>query len=157
MVSGEIPSSFYAERKGDRALISLPLLRTLVLPGEDPTLKPSFIYLFIYLLTYLLRQHPWHMEVPRLGVELDPQLSAYTTATVMPDLSCVCDLHYTSLQCWILNPLSKARDQTLILMGTSQICYLCTTAGTPPRPHLTSFISRKALSLQSQWPKASTY
>ena len=28
-------------------------------------------------------------------------------------------------------PLSKARDQTLILMDTSQICLLCATMGTP--------------------------
>jgi len=29
-----------------------------------------------------------YMEVPRLGVELELQLLAYTTATVTPDLSC---------------------------------------------------------------------
>ena len=33
------------------------------------------------------------MEVPRLGVELELQLMAYATATVVPDLSHVCDLH----------------------------------------------------------------
>ena len=27
--------------------------------------------------------HPWHMEVPRLGVESELQLLAYTTATAM--------------------------------------------------------------------------
>ena len=42
------------------------------------------------------------MEVPRLGVELELQLPAYTTAT--PDPSCICDLHYSSWQHWILNP-----------------------------------------------------
>ena len=61
------------------------------------------------------------MEVPRLGVESELQLLAYTTATATPDLSCVCDLHHSSRQCPILNPLSKARDQTHILMDTSQI------------------------------------
>ena len=29
--------------------------------------------------------HLWHMEVPRLGVQLELQLPAYTTATAMPD------------------------------------------------------------------------
>ena len=43
------------------------------------------------------------MEVPRL------QLLAYTTATAMQDLSCVCDLHHSSWQHQILNPLSKVR------------------------------------------------
>ena len=51
------------------------------------------------------------MEVPRLGVKLELQLLAYgtATATAMQDLSCVCDLHYSSWQ-RILNPLSGARD-----------------------------------------------
>ena len=51
----------------------------------------------------------WHMEVPRLGVESQLQLPASTTATAVPDLSHICDLHHSSWQCWILNPLSKAR------------------------------------------------
>ena len=71
------------------------------------------------------------MEVPRLGAELELQLLVYTTATVTPDPSRVCDLHYSSQQHWILNPLSEARDQTCILMDASQICFCCTTAGTP--------------------------
>ena len=31
------------------------------------------------------------------------------------------NLHHSSWQCWFLNPLSKARDQTHILMDTSQV------------------------------------
>ena len=49
----------------------------------------------------------------------------------MPDLSRVFDLHHSSWQCWILNPLSKARDQTRKLMVPSQICFRCATTGTP--------------------------
>ena len=33
----------------------------------------------------------------------------YTTATATPDLSHVCNLHHSSRQRWILNPLSKAK------------------------------------------------
>ena len=54
--------------------------------------------------------HPWHMEVPRLLVELELQLVAYATATATWDPSCVCALHHSSWQCPILNPLSEARD-----------------------------------------------
>ena len=43
----------------------------------------------------------------RLGVKWELQLPAYTTAIAMPDLSRFCDLHCTSQQCQILNPLSK--------------------------------------------------
>ena len=47
------------------------------------------------------------------------------------DLSCLCDLQYNSRQCWILNPLSKARDRTCILMAADQICFHWATTGTP--------------------------
>ena len=50
------------------------------------------------------------MEVPRLGVRYEIQLLAYTTPTAMQDLSHICDLHHSSWQCQIPNPL--ARDQT---------------------------------------------
>ena len=45
------------------------------------------------------------MEVPRLRVELELQLLVYATATAIPDPSCTCDLHHSSRQRWILNPL----------------------------------------------------
>ena len=61
------------------------------------------------------------MEVAKLGVKLGLQLLAYATAT--PDLSHVYDLCHSSQQHQILNPMSKARDQTCILMVTSQICF----------------------------------
>ena len=70
-----------------------------------------FIYLFIYLFIYCFLGLPQrHMEVPRLGVESELQLPAYTTATATWDPSHVCDLHHSSLQHQILNPLSEARD-----------------------------------------------
>ena len=59
------------------------------------------------------------MEVPRLGVQSELQFLTYTTAPAWPDLSCVCDLHQSSWQCQILNPLRGARDWTHILIATS--------------------------------------
>ena len=61
------------------------------------------------------------MEIPRLGVKLELYPPAYTKATATPDLSCSCDLHHSSHQWQIFNPLSKAGDQTCILMDASQI------------------------------------
>ena len=52
------------------------------------------------------------------------------TATTTQDLSCVCNLYHSSGQCQILNPPSEAKDQTCILMDTSQIPFHCTTTGT---------------------------
>ena len=59
------------------------------------------------------------------------KLPGYTTATGTWDLSHDYDLHHSSQQHWIPNPLSQARDQTHILTDTSQICFHCTTMGTP--------------------------
>ena len=50
------------------------------------------------------------MEVPRLGVESELSLPAYARATATPDLNHVCDLHHSSQQRQILNPLSEAGD-----------------------------------------------
>ena len=69
-----------------------------------------FILFFCYSFFFPQGPHLWHMEVPRLGVQSELQLLAYTRATTAQDLSHVCNLHYSSQQCRILNPLSKARD-----------------------------------------------
>ena len=61
------------------------------------------------------------MEVPRLGIGSELQLLAYTTAAATQDPSRVCDLYHSSQQFQILNPLSKDKDRTHILMDTSQI------------------------------------
>ena len=65
--------------------------------------------------------YPQNMEVPKLGVDSELQLLAFTTATAMPDPSHICDLHCSLRQRRILNLLSKARDGNRILMDTSQI------------------------------------
>ena len=59
----------------------------------------SFLFLFFFFWPHLQ-----HMEVPRLGVELELQPPAYTTGTATQDLSHVCDLHHSSWQHQILNP-----------------------------------------------------
>ena len=82
-----------------------------------------FYCAFVFCFCFFLELHPWHMEVPSLGVKLELQLLAYTTATAMQDLSHVFDLHHRLRQCWILNPLSRARDQTRILMDSIWICF----------------------------------
>ena len=50
------------------------------------------------------------MKVPKLGVESELQLLAYTTATTMLlDLICIWDLHHSS-QCPMLNPLRPREE-----------------------------------------------
>ena len=57
------------------------------------------------------------------------RIGATATATWAP--SCVCDLHHSSWQCRILNPLGEDRDRTCVLTDTSQICFCWATMGTP--------------------------
>ena len=77
----------------------------------------------------ILGLHLWHMEVPRLRVESELQLPSYASATAMPDLSCVWDLYHSLRQCQILNSWRETRDQTHILMHTSQVCKLLSHNG----------------------------
>ena len=56
---------------------------------------------------------------------------SYTTATATWDPNHVFNLHGSSQQHWILNPMSKARDGTHVLMDTSQVCDHWATTGTP--------------------------
>ena len=71
------------------------------------------------------------MEVPRWGVKMELQLPAYATATATQDLSYVFNLHHSSRQYWIFDPLSKARDWTWVLVDTSRVCYNWAATGTP--------------------------
>ena len=83
------------------------------------------------------------MEVPRLGVESELRLPAYTTDKAMPDLSHIYDLHHSSQQCQILNPLSKAKNRTCILLDTSWIRFHCTTTGTSTENYYYYFLTRE--------------
>ena len=76
--------------------------------GMDPDIWLQHSYSFF--LSLFLGLHVWHVEVPRLGVEMEMLLP--TNATAMPDPSCLWDKH--------LNPQSEARDQprsSWILVG----------------------------------------
>ena len=53
---------------------------------------------------------PYGGSRARGQIRSELQLPACTTATAMPDPSCVCSLHHSSWQCRILNPLKRAID-----------------------------------------------
>ena len=74
---------------------------------------------FFFLLLFLW-PHRQHMEVPRLEVqsELQPPATATAIAIATPDPSCIRDLYPDLWQHLTLNPQSKARDRTHILMDT---------------------------------------
>ena len=88
--------------------------------GKDQTciLMHTSLVLFFFV---FLGLHLQLVEFPRLGVESELKLLAYTTATAIQDPSHICNLHHSSRQHWILNPLIEARDQTCVLMDAGQI------------------------------------
>ena len=112
--------------------------------GQHFFLFPSLFFFF------LLGLHPWHMEVPRLGVKSELRLlaTATATATATRDPSHLCDLHHSSRRRQILNPLSEARDRTHNVMVPSQIHFHCATTGTPAASFVMSFCSVKASHLE---------
>ena len=91
----------------------------------------SSLFFLLLLFCFVLFAFYGHTEFPRLGVRSELQLPVYTTATAMPGLSRACDLHHSSRQHWILNPLSEAKDGSSILMDTSWVYYHWATTGIP--------------------------
>ena len=114
---------------GEKFTTSTPiqkLERWYILMPDKIDFKIKIVYNFFF-----LGSHQRHTEVPRLGVEYELQLLAYTTATAMENPSHICDPHHSPWQWQILNPLSEARDQTHDLMDTSQVRFCWATTGTP--------------------------
>ena len=74
------------------------------------------LYIAIFFSFCFVGLYPRHMEDPRLEVQLELQLPAYGTAAAPPDPSHICDLHHSSWEHGILNPLCKAGDRTCVLM-----------------------------------------
>ena len=96
-----------------KALITSKLYHAVVL--VNTSLITGDLYLFLFLLFCF----------PKL------QLPACTTATATRDLSSVCNLYQSSQQHRIPNPLSEARDQTRVLLDTSQVHFCYAAMGTP--------------------------
>ena len=89
-------------------------------------LQGKQIFFFVFLGPHM---RPYGSSQASVKSEL--QLPAYTIATAMPDPSCVCNLHLSSQQNQMFNPLSKARDQTHVFMDTSLVHYHWAKTGTP--------------------------
>ena len=80
--------------------------RRVLKPLAASSEPPSLTFWLVFLVSvFFLGSHLQHMEVPRLGDELELHLPAYTTATAT----------------WDPKPLSRTRDQTRILMDTSRV------------------------------------
>ena len=74
------------------------------------------LLLLLFFFLPFLWPHPWYMEIPRLGVELELQPATYIIA------------HGNTGS---FNPLSEAKGQTWIFKDTGQVHYHWAMMGTP--------------------------
>ena len=77
----------------------------------------------------------WPIPQPQQH-QIQAESVLYTTAhcntgSLTPDPNRICNLHHSSLQHWILNPLSKARNRTYVLTDSSRFLTCWATTGTP--------------------------
>ena len=73
----------------------------------------------VVVVVVVLRASPAAYGSSQARVESELQLPACATATATQDPSCICDPHHSSQQL-ILNPLSRARNGSHIVMDTSR-------------------------------------
>jgi len=88
----------------------------------DMVILPYAVLSIIYVTNYyvfLFMATPSAYGSSQATGQVGTQLPAYTIATAKPDLGHIYNLSHSLWQCWILNPLSKARDQTCILTETT--------------------------------------
>ena len=66
--------------------------------------------------------HLWHYRSSQARGRIGAAAAGLHNSHSKWDLSHVCDLHHSSRQRWILNPLREARDWTRNLKDTSWVC-----------------------------------
>ena len=129
----EISLNAYSPKQWSPNLLLEPSTIALQCRATLPNLWIGFIPK-AHLFFGFLGPHPRHMEVTRLGVELELELPAYTTATATQDPSSTCDPHHSSRQRQILNPMSEARYRTRNLMVPGWICFHSAMTKPPLKP-----------------------
>ena len=99
---------------------------------KQPSLSsPYFLFCSVLFCSCLFRATTTVYGVSQTRGWMAVVAAGLTTATATQDPSHVSDLHHSSLQHWILNPLREARDRTSILIDTSQIHFHWAATGTP--------------------------
>ena len=88
-------------------------------------------FFFFFGLFVFSRALPRHMEVPRPGVQVEAVADSLHHSHSNTDASRIWDLHPSSWQSRLLNPLREARDRAHNLMVPSRIRFYSATMRTP--------------------------
>ena len=99
-------------------------------PAWPSSTHTSWHELMEHLFFCFLGLHLRHMEAPKLGVESELQLPAYTRVTATPDPNHVCDLHHSSRNARSLTHWAKPGIKPETSWFIVVICFYCTTMGT---------------------------
>ena len=94
----------------------------------DPTHGISFFCSFFFFLSFFWATPTAYGSSWARGQIVNQSYSCQATPQPQPQqltlpASCICDLHHSSQQSQILNPLNHARDRTCVLMDTNQVHY----------------------------------
>ena len=82
---------------------------------RPPSLCRHFSF-FVFFKFFLFGATPIAYESSQARGQIRIAAAGWITAKVTQDLSHVCKLHHSSWQRWIPNPMSRAREQTCVLM-----------------------------------------
>ena len=107
--------------RGSLFCASLPAPDGLGLEASLPTLSCVVVFHFVvfyFILFFLFMAAPEAYGSSQTRGWIGAAVAGCTTATATLDPSCICNLYRSLWQLQILNPLSKARGQTHILMDT---------------------------------------
>ena len=100
-------------------------------PRQFPTFAPPLLYTaahrsFFFFFFFFLGPQWRHMEIPGCMGQIGAAAASlsHSHSHTGSEPSHIFNLHSSLWQCWILNPLSEARDQTCNLMDTSRVLNL---------------------------------
>ena len=100
--------------------LSLSTIYTFLLPSCSIHRK-QFHLLLVFFFFFFLRAVLEAYESSQARGRIGAVAAVYTTTTATQDLSPICDLHHSSQQRQIINPLIEARDRTQNLIIPSWI------------------------------------
>ena len=80
-----------------------------------------FVCLYFCFFFFFFRARPEACGDSQARGQIRAAAAGLYPARATQDPSCVSDLHHSSQQRWVLNPLSEARDRTHILVDTTRI------------------------------------